>query len=80
MVHEEGHVVMFWGGYHYDTMSIKTLHQDAITIESVYGLVCWKYVSQGEPFHVRVSRVASCAGTKVSFINLRKRNSAQWPL
>lgn len=69
---------ILWGGYHYDTMSITTLRQNAITAESSDELVCWKYVSQGESCHVGVSRVTSCVGTKVS--SKEAKPPAQWPL
>lgn len=61
----------FGRGYHYDAMSIMTLHQDANTVELLH---CWKYVSQSESFHDTVSRVTSCVRTKVSFIHQRRRD------
>jgi hypothetical protein len=49
----ECHVATLWEDATMIPMSIMTLHQNDVTIESLQLLACWKHVSQDEePFHV----------------------------
>jgi hypothetical protein len=40
MARGECHMDILWKGYHYDTMSVTTIHQNAATIESSHELLC----------------------------------------